>query len=291
MIAKLKQIYHGHCIQAPSETNHPEKYFWVRAQGRQLGIEKSILSDQEKQLLKMFFTVEEERKKHLSRNQKRWYDALFSDYSTPAPCHPFRFVHFYLQREEYNEEAFSEACESLFLEKPVILWRTAQEGVLIETNDHQRPESYEALAETLTGDFLIDVFLYVGIKYNHQKNPKQLFIQETEAFTLSRKLARNRVLYHAQQLPLFMLHRLDARERTGLFYGLLDDVEDDRDLLKSVQTYLETGMNVTTAARELFIHRNSMQYRVEKFIEKTGIDIKKFEQAVTVYLALLGRTL
>jgi DNA-binding PucR family transcriptional regulator len=35
------------------------------------------------------------------------------------------------------------------------------------------------------------------------------------------------------------------------------------------------------------MHRNSLQYRIDKFIEKTGIDIKHFKGAVAVYLAIL----
>jgi DNA-binding PucR family transcriptional regulator len=46
-------------------------------------------------------------------------------------------------------------------------------------------------------------------------------------------------------------------------------------------------MNVSLAAKKLYLHRNTLQYRVDKFIEKTGIDIKHFGNAVSIYLALM----
>ncbi|OLG03008.1 Fis-type helix-turn-helix domain protein [Bacillus paralicheniformis] len=36
----------------------------------------------------------------------------------------------------------------------------------------------------------------------------------------------------------------------------------------------------------MFIHRNSLQYRIDKFIERTAIDIRQFEEAAAVYLMM-----
>ncbi|MCD8511165.1 MAG: helix-turn-helix domain-containing protein [Bacillus sp. (in: Bacteria)] len=64
---------------------------------------------------------------------------------------------------------------------------------------------------------------------------------------------------------------------------MLTPVLDDRTLLDSVKVYLECNLNTSLAAKKLYMHRNTLQYRVDKFIEKTSIDIKRFPNAVAVY--------
>jgi DNA-binding PucR family transcriptional regulator len=51
---------------------------------------------------------------------------------------------------------------------------------------------------------------------------------------------------------------------------------------------MKENLNVSEAAKKLYIHRNSMQYRLEKFSERTGLDIRKFDDAVNIHLAILA---
>jgi DNA-binding PucR family transcriptional regulator len=69
---------------------------------------------------------------------------------------------------------------------------------------------------------------------------------------------------------------------------LLDLVKDDGDLLETIKVYLECNLNVSLAAKKLYMHRNSLQYRIEKFIDRTHLDIKHFTGAVSAYLAILA---
>ena len=64
-------------------------------------------------------------------------------------------------------------------------------------------------------------------------------------------------------------------------------VKREHDMLKTIKTFFECNLNVSLAAKKLHMHRNSLQYRIDKFIEKTSIDIKQFKGALTVYLAIL----
>ncbi|HET7658590.1 MAG TPA: helix-turn-helix domain-containing protein, partial [Bacillales bacterium] len=99
------------------------------------------------------------------------------------------------------------------------------------------------------------------------------------------------VYYHDRQIPFLLLDKAPDVVKTELLSDLFGEAAEDGELLYSIYQYLAADMNVTTAAKKLFIHRNSLQYRVDKFIEKTGLDVRSFPQAVTVYLALLDQFL
>lgn len=59
------------------------------------------------------------------------------------------------------------------------------------------------------------------------------------------------------------------------------------ELLATLQIFFTNNQNVSEAARALYIHRNTMVYRIEKFNRLTGLDCTKFEDGMKVGLALL----
>lgn len=61
----------------------------------------------------------------------------------------------------------------------------------------------------------------------------------------------------------------------------------DRETLATVQTFFENNLNVSEASRKLFVHRNTLVYRLEKIRKITGLDLREFDQAVTFKVALM----
>jgi DNA-binding PucR family transcriptional regulator len=59
--------------------------------------------------------------------------------------------------------------------------------------------------------------------------------------------------------------------------------------LKMLETFVQCNLNISETAKELYMHRNSLQYRLDRFLEKTGIDVRQFQHAMPVYLAMLAR--
>lgn len=53
------------------------------------------------------------------------------------------------------------------------------------------------------------------------------------------------------------------------------------DLMAAADCFFENGMNVSETARKLYMHRNTLIYRLNKIQKTTGIDLRNFEQAVT----------
>ena len=63
----------------------------------------------------------------------------------------------------------------------------------------------------------------------------------------------------------------------------------DAETLATVQAFFDNGLNVSETARSIFVHRNTLLYRIEKIRRLTGLDIRTFDQAVTLRLALMVR--
>lgn len=59
------------------------------------------------------------------------------------------------------------------------------------------------------------------------------------------------------------------------------------ELEQTVMTFVQNNLNMSETARQLYLHRNSLIYRIERIKELTGFDIRFFQDAVTIWTALL----
>lgn len=63
--------------------------------------------------------------------------------------------------------------------------------------------------------------------------------------------------------------------------GNAAEVFKDEELAGTAEAFLENNLNVSETARSLFVHRNTLGYRLDKIERTTGLDIRKFTDAVT----------
>lgn len=61
----------------------------------------------------------------------------------------------------------------------------------------------------------------------------------------------------------------------------------DRETLFTIQKFFENNLNVSETSRKLFVHRNTLVYRLEKIKRITGLDLREFEDAIVFKVALM----
>ena len=61
----------------------------------------------------------------------------------------------------------------------------------------------------------------------------------------------------------------------------------DEETLTTINKFFENNLNVSETSRQLFIHRNTLVYRIEKLQKSTGLDIRVFDDALTIKIALM----
>lgn len=63
----------------------------------------------------------------------------------------------------------------------------------------------------------------------------------------------------------------------------------DKETLFTIQKFFENNLNVSETSRKLFIHRNTLVYRLDKIHKTTGLDLREFDQAIVFKIALMVR--
>lgn len=95
------------------------------------------------------------------------------------------------------------------------------------------------------------------------------------------KLKRVGLFYFTEVLPLLL------KENESLKDELLSFEEEvSEDILNTIKIYLQQNMSVNQTARIMFTHRNTINYRITRFIELSGIDIRETQNGYYVYLLI-----
>ena len=61
----------------------------------------------------------------------------------------------------------------------------------------------------------------------------------------------------------------------------------DEETLNTLNKFFENNLNVSETSRQLFVHRNTLVYRIEKIQKSTGLDLRSFDDALTFKIAMM----
>lgn len=106
----------------------------------------------------------------------------------------------------------------------------------------------------------------------------KIFFSEKNIIAYS-TLGIGRLIY---QLPI-PLCKMFIRE---IFEGKSPD-DFDEETLTTINKFFENNLNVSETSRQLYIHRNTLVYRLDKLQKGTGLDLRVFEDAITFKIALM----
>lgn len=104
--------------------------------------------------------------------------------------------------------------------------------------------------------------------------------QEQQEVTAYSKLGIARLIY---ELPMDLCE-LFLRE---VFGDKLPDQEIDEEMQVTIRLFFENNLNISETARQLYLHRNTLVYRLERFEKLVGLDIRRFDDAMTFQIAMM----
>ncbi|ELK47642.1 helix-turn-helix domain-containing protein [Halobacillus sp. BAB-2008] len=291
IIDQLTRIYPSILLQKPKNRKEAAKFQWFTTEdGDLVGIDKAALHDKEADLLSIFLTPINEKHGEPTR-EAQWRQILKGQDKAPDfhPPRAFRFLIFSIKDTTPDKESIQEAFQSLFPEEVPILWKNNREGMIIEEvfQENQELLTLEGIPDILMSDLYTDIRFYVSDTETHIQDARTVFLWSERAAAIAADYHLGPVVSSIEILPYLFLDSLNREDWNYMKRTVFSDMDEEKELLDTIRVFLESGSNTTLAAKKLYMHRNSLQYRVDKFIERTGLDVKKFEVAVPVYLALL----
>lgn len=86
---------------------------------------------------------------------------------------------------------------------------------------------------------------------------------------------------------IYSIQKGDCEAFLEEYFGEEHELELSEEELQTVNKFFEKNLNISETARDLFMHRNTLVYHLEKLQKKTGLDIRRFDDAMTLKIALM----
>ncbi|WP_409304517.1 PucR family transcriptional regulator [Peribacillus sp. SCS-155] len=294
MLQKLKIKYPG-AVSSKQDAD-VDRYIWFSDSDSELGIPIEDISAEEIKLLQLLFDQDINiTGRNLSDSKKQWFDFLYrhSDIIPLTNWDRIRMTHFSLSNSDFSYTDFEEAILAFVTPAAIILWQDERNGTLIEgySEDILGQAEISPVMDTLESDFFLKIKLFIGQVHSITEELPWDFEMEQESFGSAAGLLPDfRISSIPEVFPYIALQNLSEKDKHWYLRKLLGDINEDSELVGTVKMYIECNSNASMAAKKLYIHRNSLQYRIDKFIEKTNLDIRTFRHALTAYLAIMLST-
>ena len=172
-------------------------------------------------------------------------------------------------------------------EQDIVIVREISEECTIEELEENAHKLIEQVADEYSAKILIGISPIVEKLKDLAKAYKEarIALEVGKVFDIERpvisyeNLGIGRLIY---QLPTTLC---DIFLQEVFKKGSLESL--DRETLMTVQSFFENNLNVSETSRKLFVHRNTLVYRLEKIRKLTGLDLREFDHAVTFKVALM----
>lgn len=205
---------------------------------------------------------------------------------------------FIVEPKQESENLVMETLRGLFATGSGDFVTAVDEHQVILVKSFDQTEGYQevsqvakVITDTLNMEAMVSVRVAYGTLVEELKDVSKSYKEAAMALDVGKVfyVERNILAYNElgigrliHQLPFSLCDMFMKEVFDGDIHGLFDDEE-----LTTVFSFFENNLNISETARQLYVHRNTLVYRLEKIQKKTGLDVRRFDDALTFKIAIM----
>jgi sugar diacid utilization regulator len=236
-------------------------------------------------------------------------DSMVSQLSLYTTKIPLLLYGDYSQSRKVSFQELKKLLESFFDSEITLVPLMEKEWLIlgseklltIDASDDREQNEQDSLEETLAAigyglhemlenEWVGECHLAITYPMMPAKSLYSTILQLRETIMLGRTYNLGSNMHMPWQLQLEkLIHLVPEPEKTRFLERVLKrlDVALDSETMTTLEQFFIQDCNVSETAKKLYIHRNTLLYRLDKFKQETGLDVRTFNDAVLVKIALL----
>ncbi len=143
----------------------------------------------------------------------------------------------------------------------------------------------QALQETLMGETAHQMTVGIGRSFHRMDELRESYLEARRAIEVGRLFKPEESTYVYSRLILERFLMELPKDISAYYHGLLFNRKNQRlfneEMLYTIDMFFKKDLNLSDTARQLYIHRNTLVYRLDKVQKQIGLDLRSFEDAVT----------
>ncbi len=207
---------------------------------------------------------------------------------------------FLVRQIGHNDVATVDVLSGMFPDKLqdfVISINETDIAVIKQLNGEPTGEDLEAVAksieDTLRNELFIKTVIGIGTVVSHLRELADAYKEAQTAIDVGKVFDTEKTIINYENLGI---GRLIYQLPTTLCEIFLTEVFKknsidslDQETLFTINKFFDNNLNVSETSRKLFVHRNTLVYRLEKIKKLTGLDLRRFDHAIVFQVALMVR--
>lgn len=147
----------------------------------------------------------------------------------------------------------------------------------------------ESIKESISSDLYCKCYVSYGDIAYDIKGIKKAYNDAALCMKLGKKFDIKDHIFNCNKM-LFekIVYNVDSKTKQELLYMLKDKFDSfDSEMIITIEQFVVCGLNISDAARKLYVHRNTLIYRLDKIKKETNFDIRNFKDASVFLIAFL----
>jgi len=203
-----------------------------------------------------------------------------------------------IRQPERVDSATVEILQNLFpdRQKDFIFSVNDTDVVLIKElspgSDGRELDKYaQQIEDTLASELFVKPVIGVGSVSGHLRQLAERYKEAQVAIEVGKVFDDDKMIIHYDNLGIGRIIYKLPRTLCEMFLGEvfkkspIDSL--DQETLDTINRFFENNLNVSETSRKLFVHRNTLVYRLEKIKKLTGLDLREFDHAIVFKVALM----
>lgn len=161
-----------------------------------------------------------------------------------------------------------------------------------EDGDGISSQYAKVLAQAIYEETEINVEIGIGGEIKNIYEMNSSYSQATASIRLARLLKDKGNVFAYREYVYYKILEDIPKIRVEEYLSMITsgnsvEIFNDKEMIETADEFFKNDLNLSETARKLFLHRNTLTYRLDKIENLTGLDIRKFDDAVTFKSALI----
>ena len=162
-----------------------------------------------------------------------------------------------------------------------------------ETDNEELYRIAESMEDTLKNELFIKTVIGIGTVAEHLRFLADSYKEAQTAIDVGKVFDTEKSIINYENLGIGRLIYQLPTTLCDIFLSEVfkkNSIESlDQETLFTINKFFENNLNVSETSRKLFVHRNTLVYRLEKIKKLTGLDLRQFDHAIVFKVALMVR--
>ncbi|MCC8081836.1 MAG: helix-turn-helix domain-containing protein [Lachnospiraceae bacterium] len=219
-------------------------------------------------------------------------------------CHqlrlkPGKYILYVIQYKSAADSVLAETMKNLFVNgrTDFMIEMDDTKTVLIKDTTDIQNDNYEKYArvivDNLQTEAMVNVWVGYGDPFTSCEKMYRAYRNACTALKVGVVFYSAENVFYYQKLGIGrLIYKLPANLCEMFLEEVLGenmDIDFDEETMATINKLFENNLNISETARQLYIHRNTLVYRLERIEKKLGLDIRSFEDAMLFKIAIMVR--